>query len=113
MAGMLAALSCSDRSPADGLPGSLSRVADELTLSASAGEHSIETSTALQEWWSERNRVGQFEVRRIPFSELRNWHFDALSGNLVHESGRFFSIEGMRIQSRDGKRGSSRPVINQ
>ena len=37
-------------------------------------------------------------VKEIPFSELSGWNFDQTTSNLAHETGRFFSIEGLDVQ---------------
>ena len=47
-------------------------------------------------WWAKRRRAHQFTVRRIPFADLVDWRFAAGSGDLVHRSGRFFTVCGLR-----------------
>jgi oxidase EvaA len=51
------------------------------------------------------------EVVPVPFADLAGWVFQSGTGNLVHESGRFFSVEGLRVN--DGDIAWSRPVFNQ
>ena len=61
-------------------------------------------------WWDDLDR--DFEVEPVPFSQMRGWHFEPDTGDLVHESGRFYSIQGARVW--DGDRVVvSRPIINQ
>ncbi|MET9247295.1 NDP-hexose 2,3-dehydratase family protein [Nonomuraea sp. NPDC003709] len=63
-------------------------------------------------WWAARHRATKFAVRRIPFRELDAWHFEPGSGNLVHRSGRFFTVEGVKVE--EGTALSwSQPIINQ
>jgi len=65
------------------------------------------------EWMKEMNNETHVSIRKIPFSKLRNWHFDKTS-NLVHDSGKFFSIEGIRIKTNWGKVAEwEQPIINQ
>lgn len=64
------------------------------------------------DWWAERSRLGRFAVTRIPFSALDAWHFDTHTGNLAHRSGRFFTIEGLRVRD-NGVDTWSQPIINQ
>jgi oxidase EvaA len=53
-------------------------------------------------------------VNRIPFAELQKWYFDKDKGALRHESGRFFSIEGIKVQTNWGKINEwEQPIINQ
>jgi oxidase EvaA len=80
----------------------------QFTLSALAGDN---PGAAFQDWWAERHRVGYFNVTRIPFAGLDKWRFEPEGGNLVHESGRFFAVEGVRV--RNGGALWSRPIINQ
>ena len=50
-------------------------------------------------WFSARARASKFQVDRIPFADLCRWNFEPDTGNLVHESGRFFSVEGLRVRT--------------
>ncbi|WP_282685772.1 MULTISPECIES: NDP-hexose 2,3-dehydratase family protein [unclassified Streptomyces] len=63
-------------------------------------------------WLARRREEGGFVSRRIPFGELRRWSFAPDSGNLVHDTGRFFSIEGVGVR-REGEPDWSQPIINQ
>ncbi|WP_243788668.1 NDP-hexose 2,3-dehydratase family protein [Saccharopolyspora gloriosae] len=51
------------------------------------------------EWFAERGRANAYEVTRTKLDELDGWHFDDETGNLVHRSGKFFSIEGLEIST--------------
>jgi dTDP-4-dehydro-6-deoxy-alpha-D-glucopyranose 2,3-dehydratase len=65
-------------------------------------------------WIEEMNAKTHVNIRQIPFSEMRNWHFSKTSGNLVHDSGKFFSIEGICIKTNWGKVAAwEQPIINQ
>ncbi len=50
-------------------------------------------------WFNARARANSFRVDRIPFADLSGWEFEPDSGNLVHVSGRFFSVEGLRVRT--------------
>ncbi|MCN0179059.1 NDP-hexose 2,3-dehydratase family protein [Salinispora arenicola] len=50
-------------------------------------------------WFNTRTRANSFQVERIAFADLSGWGFDPDTGNLVHESGRFFSLEGLRVRT--------------
>ncbi len=85
--------------------------AHRFTDSALTRDNRFMSTADFLAWWRERHRALSFEVRQIPFAELNGWHFERTTGNLVHASGRFFAIEGLRV---DTDRGSwSQPVINQ
>ena len=71
-------------------------------------------STAeLKEWIAQRNREVEVKVEQIPFTQLDKWHSDA-DGSVHHDSGRFFSIVGIDVQTDFGKNNHWRqPIINQ
>ncbi|RZQ62506.1 NDP-hexose 2,3-dehydratase family protein [Amycolatopsis suaedae] len=72
----------------------------------------IRSRAEFDRWWAGRHAAGRFEVTRIGLDELTGWHFDDATGNLVHDSGRFFSVEG--IEKRvGGEPLRSQPVIHQ
>ena len=80
-----------------------------LTKFNSAGE-----TQDIVGWLKGRAEKSQMTVERIPFSEMRKWHFDDHTGNLVHDSGKFFSIEGISVQTNVGSKPRwMQPVINQ
>ncbi|MDO9145896.1 MULTISPECIES: NDP-hexose 2,3-dehydratase family protein [Comamonadaceae] len=65
-------------------------------------------------WINQQNNAVNVSVQKVPFSKLRKWHLDAKLGNLRHESGQFFSIDGIRINTTMGNIKSwDQPIINQ
>lgn len=85
-----------------------------LTKSAMARDSAVLPLAEFREWFAERHRTERAEVTRIPFADLDGWSFAPGSGNLVHRSGRFFSVEGLRVSTRsDPGAGWSQPIINQ
>lgn len=53
-------------------------------------------------WIAKRNQEVQVKVEQVPFAELKGWHFDSKTGNLCHDSGRFFSIVGIDVYKNQG-----------
>ncbi|MFI1830882.1 NDP-hexose 2,3-dehydratase family protein [Streptomyces sp. NPDC020412] len=49
-------------------------------------------------WLDERRAATRFAVDRVPFGELDAWSFAEDTGNLVHRSGRFFTVEGLHVR---------------
>jgi oxidase EvaA len=89
------------------LPGRLAASADRT-----AGVHL--TMAQFAGWMRERAAAHEFRVERIDFSDLRGWRFNKDTGNLVHESGKFFSVEGLRWRRpEEGAAVNYQPVINQ
>ena len=67
----------------------------------------------LKEWIEQRNREVIVNVKQIPFSELDKW-YSKEDGSVHHESGRFFSIVGIDVQTDYGANNHWRqPIINQ
>ncbi|MFJ3880923.1 NDP-hexose 2,3-dehydratase family protein [Streptomyces sp. NPDC090077] len=72
-------------------------------------------TTDVHGWLEERRRAHRFRVDRIPFAELDGWSFDPVTGNLGHHSGKFFTVEGLRVDTTvDGAgRQWHQPIIRQ
>lgn len=72
------------------------------------------STTDVLAWLQQRNREVVVHVEPAPFSRLRGWKFDSDTGNLVHDSGRFFSIVGLDIMKNVGTINRwTQPIINQ
>ncbi|MCX4760214.1 NDP-hexose 2,3-dehydratase family protein [Streptomyces sp. NBC_01275] len=66
-------------------------------------EKGVQLATAdFADWLAERRREHVFAVRRIDFADLKGWHFISRTGNLVHNSGRFFTVEGLHVRTTTG-----------
>jgi dTDP-4-dehydro-6-deoxy-alpha-D-glucopyranose 2,3-dehydratase len=88
----------------------------DLRFAASARcHHSSTTSTdGFLEWFEERSRAHRFQVQRIDFRDMDRWRLEPGTGNLRHDSGRFFSIEGLRVRTDLPGAGTwSQPIIHQ
>ena len=65
-------------------------------------------------WLEEKKQATHHQVTQIPFNQLVNWEFENKTGNLVHSSRKFFSIEGIHIKTNWGNVTEwSQPIINQ
>lgn len=65
------------------------------------------------EWLREQNKKIKVDVNQVKFSDLKGWHFDE-NRNLRHDTGRFFSIEGIDVTTNWGKVPNwKQPIINQ
>lgn len=73
----------------------------------------IETNDVIK-WVKFRNESTTVDVKQIAFEDLTNWYFDSKNGSLRHDSGKFFSIEGLHVKTNWGKVSEWRqPIINQ
>lgn len=93
--------------------------ADRIALSAATADGVHMRTEDVRDWIAERREANLFHVERIPFADLDQWWFDGVTGNLVHGSGRFFTIEGLHVVEHDGPHGDGpyrewqQPVIVQ
>ncbi|QOV35732.1 NDP-hexose 2,3-dehydratase family protein [Streptomyces ferrugineus] len=90
-------------------------LAQRLARSAAAtGSGAFLRTDEISDWFEERRNAHHFAVRRIPFADLRGWSFRPGTGNLGHDSGRFFTVEGLRVGVDGGPYRSWRqPIIHQ
>ncbi|MDR0685639.1 MAG: NDP-hexose 2,3-dehydratase family protein [Spirochaetaceae bacterium] len=72
--------------------------------------NSLEEINALIE---RRSREIAVDIKTVPFSRLDNWIIDK-NGSLKHSSGKFFSVEGIRVETDyRTPRCWTQPIINQ
>lgn len=65
-------------------------------------------------WFHSRMEAHRFLIEEIPFADLKEWGFCKETGNLCHKSGRFFSIEGVKVRTNFGSTVEwTQPIINQ
>jgi oxidase EvaA len=64
--------------------------------------------------WFDSAASALVRVERIPFSKLKKWRFDPISGDLAHDSGKFFRVEGLGVEMNFGPVSAwQQPIINQ
>jgi len=82
-------------------------------LAASAA-HATRSAADIANWLDERRRSNPSTVERVPFEELHGWGFTRGTGDLVHATGRFFGVHGLRVRTNYGYRMEwEQPIINQ
>lgn len=85
-----------------------------IIKSVEVTDNPFNSTTEIVAWISRRNQEIQVDVREVPFTGLRGWTFEGGTGNLVHQSGRFFSIVGLHAYVNTGVVTTwSQPVISQ
>ncbi|MFD0267518.1 NDP-hexose 2,3-dehydratase family protein [Streptomyces sp. NPDC127106] len=50
-------------------------------------------------WYARRCRAHGYRVDRVPLEALDGWRTDPDTGNIVHRTGRFFTVEGLDIRN--------------
>jgi len=94
----------------------LSRADDwvEAEFFRSALTREAGATSDLLSWLRRKNEEIAAQVEEIPLTELRKWRIDPHRGDITHESGRFFAIEGIRVETDWGKVPRwEQPIINQ
>ncbi|WP_413116537.1 NDP-hexose 2,3-dehydratase family protein [Streptomyces sp. CY1] len=71
---------------------------ERLIRSAATVDSSVTLLADFQRWFRERVEADESRVEIIPFEQMRGWAFAPDTHNLVHETGRFFSVEGIRVR---------------
>src|ERR1035437_2807226 len=65
-------------------------------------------------WLEQRNKEVNVTIERVSFKKLDKWIFDERTNNLMHETGKFFSIDGLHVKKdSDFVTQWCQPIINQ
>ncbi len=89
------------------------RSVEELAdIVGAEGEADVEH---VMRWLEEKRMNYQVNVQEVPISSLEKWVVDPDSGNISHESGKFFSIVGMKVEGAKGREvvSWSQPIMKQ
>jgi len=77
-------------------------------------DQSLVSNNDIIDWIRQRNQNVLVDIQFVPFKNLEKWQFEKDTGNLVHDSGKFFSIEGIKVKTDYGFVQEWRqPIINQ
>lgn len=90
------------------------RLSVDFFLSSIYPQSRYKTLEEIWEWlqWFRNNNNNK--VEKINIGDLKKWYVEKATGNIRHESGKFFSIEGVRIQTKDREiRTWCQPIMNQ
>ncbi|WP_303316572.1 NDP-hexose 2,3-dehydratase family protein [Flavivirga abyssicola] len=82
--------------------------------SALTTDNPFNTTKEVLDWVKRRNEEVDVSVKRIGFDEMDNWKLDKVRGAVVHSSNKFFSIQGLEVNTNYGERKTwDQPIINQ
>lgn len=66
------------------------------------------------DWIEEKRDAVTVNIDQIKFEDMDLWGFNKEADKLCHDSGKFFSIEGISIETNFGQKNSwNQPIINQ
>ncbi len=96
------------------LPG-LSREVRREVARSRKGLASLNSDRQVDRWIAARLGNPDLSVRTISLLDMNGWRLEAGSGNISHESGRFFTVTGAfaRHRTPDGELEWDQPVIDQ
>jgi oxidase EvaA len=78
------------------------RVADGAVESALTGDSSVMPLSRFHPWLEAQRAQRTLQMRRIPFGALDQWSFRQPASILGHRSGKFFTVEGLRVSTDFG-----------
>jgi dTDP-4-dehydro-6-deoxy-alpha-D-glucopyranose 2,3-dehydratase len=85
-----------------------------IARSTLASDGGVLSNAQFHQWLDARRRQQVQRVERIPFAAMRSWSFRPGSGNLAHDTGRFFAVEGLRVETDFGPVPAwTQPIISQ
>jgi oxidase EvaA len=65
-------------------------------------------------WLQEKNIAVNVTIEQIPFAKMTNWYVEPETGNIRHQSKKFFSIEGVEVAvEAEFNQRWTQPIINQ
>lgn len=83
-------------------------------LSAVVPYSRFNTLPEILAWLADWRAKHDGTVELVPIKQLERWYVEEETGNIRHDTGKFFSIEGVKIESRAREVGSwYQPIINQ
>ncbi|WP_374623673.1 NDP-hexose 2,3-dehydratase family protein [Pandoraea sp.] len=86
----------------------------EFLKSATTIDSSIFPNSKIPNWIQDRRDAVRVLVKEMPLENMRQWKIDESTRNLKHDSGGFFTIEGIKIRTNWGQVSNwTQPIINQ
>lgn len=82
--------------------------------SALATDSDVASNSEILAWIASKNASADTRIEQIPLDKMRHWSIDPDTGSVVHDSGKFFSIEGIHVETNWTNLASwDQPIINQ
>jgi len=85
----------------------------DLMISAFTEFNPMMSTSKFFKWLEDMNRKILFKIKQVPLYKTKGWYFDDRK-NFRHQSGKFFSIEGIKVKTNSGNVLEwSQPIIRQ
>lgn len=86
----------------------------QFLKSALAADTQLHSLEEIRQWLKDRNLATKVSVERCTFDEMQQWRHDHRTGRIRHDSGKYYSIDGIRVQTNWGSINQwDQPIINQ
>lgn len=95
---------------------SLSQFAIEMMFESLRDESLFGSIDDTRKWYRQQVEKNKMAVETIPLSECKGWSICSETGSIVHESGEFFRVDGIRVNaspSREVVLGWDQPILTQ
>ncbi|MBL1294227.1 MAG: NDP-hexose 2,3-dehydratase family protein [Thiotrichales bacterium] len=81
---------------------------------AQKSESYADSLSDFMSWFKARAEAAQFDVEEIPLDEVNGWKIDLGYRGLHHQSGKFFSVQGLQVEINEPySQKWQQPIINQ
>ena len=85
-----------------------------LFLESAISTHSHSSREEFFTWLKVCSAAHRFNVKKMPLAALEGWTQDPATGNITHQSNKFFRIEGIDVKTNFGPTEHwMQPIINQ
>lgn len=82
--------------------------------SALCQNYDLQSIDSILTWLYRQRDAVKVQIEQVPLTQMNQWSFNETDGRIVHESGKFFSIDGIRVHTNYGLNPSwDQPIINQ
>jgi oxidase EvaA len=89
-------------------------IAERIAKSVSCADGKVLGLDEFHRWFAACAERNYTVVERIPLDELTGWSTHPVTGNIGHESGKFFTVEGLDVRLPDAAVPAwTQPIINQ
>lgn len=87
---------------------------DQFIRSSISSDNQFQSLDDVRRWIRELQSDSKYRVEPIKFKELDGWYIEDETSNIRHQSGRYFSVEGLSCQWMDGSKPNwIQPIIKQ
>jgi dTDP-4-dehydro-6-deoxy-alpha-D-glucopyranose 2,3-dehydratase len=80
----------------------INKMAEKFKIHDPARENKFRDTESVLIWLESKRKTSSLSVKKIPFERLDKWRFEKETDNLLHESGKYFNVGGIRVSTNFG-----------